>query len=60
MKRASIEITLLFPVDPERLGSVVSVGRVKGNGLGLTPFMTPQSKQEDGFEKGSDPHGYMY
>ena len=56
MNRANIETTLLFPVDPEHLGSVVSVGRVKGNGLGLAPFVTPQTKQEDGFEKGAQPH----
>lgn len=56
MKRANIEITLLSPVDPECLGSVVSVGRVKGNGLGLTPFMTPQTEREDGFEKGAQTH----
>lgn len=29
-KRENTETTVLFPVDPEYLGSVVSVGRVKG------------------------------
>jgi hypothetical protein len=32
------------------------VGRVKGSGLGLAPFMTPQTEREDGFEKGAQSH----